>query len=135
MSKQPYTARQYREMLAAKGVMVPVQAGDPKQLWLLVRQEPTLEGPGCFFVTHGRNFDKFDKRPGFEILGHSWDRVTLTSAARRATEVCGPNYQPKFSIRPDADVPSKPYVENEGDDLDWSESASRLTSDKPPKSN
>ena len=128
MSKQPYTARQYREQLAAKGVMIPAEKGDPKQLWILVRMDPTDEVPGCFFVTHGANFDKFMARDNCDVIGHSWDRTDLTNAARRATEVCGPSYQPKFSVKPGSDVQPRPSVESEGDDLDWSESASRLTS-------
>lgn len=130
MSKQPRSAREYREKLAAMGVMLPADKGDPRQLWLLVRQDPTDQTPGCFFVTHGANFDKFDKRPGFEILGHSWDRSALTLSARRATEVCGPQYQPKFSVKPTDHVQKPDVAHEEGDDFDWSSEASRLAN--PP---
>lgn len=113
MSKQP---RRVREALARlRTQLVLPQDKNPNQLWCLVRQEPSDSGPGCFFVTHGRNFDKFDKRPGFEVIGHGFDRTALTAAAHSATLACGPAYQPKFSAHkateaapdaPDSDAPT-----------------------------
>lgn len=94
MSKQP---RKVVERLKAMKLLLPEGHQDPRQLWILVRQDPSDNSPGCFFVTHGMNFEKFDKRKGFEVIGHSFDKVALTQAARRATIVAGPSYQPKFS--------------------------------------
>ena len=94
MSKQPLkVVKKLRE----PELLLPPNSRDPRQLWLLVRQEPMDNSPGCFFVTHGRNYDKFNKRKGFEVLAHSFDRFALTIAARQATLAAGPNYQPKFS--------------------------------------
>lgn len=118
MTKQPHTAREWRERLAAKGVMIPAIAGDPKQLWLLVRQDPVNNEPGCFFVTHGLNFEKFSARPGFAVIGHSWDRQALHTAARRAAATCGPQYQPKFNIKPGTDTsPAVDPGEDPWDDI------------------
>lgn len=74
-----------------------VQAGDPRQMWILVRMDPHDGKQGEFFVTHGNNFEKFSKRKHFQVLAHSADRVAVTQAARRATEIAGPAYQPKTS--------------------------------------
>lgn len=95
MSKQPRKSREALER--AKTTLILPDQRDPRQLWLLVRQDPTDEGPGCFFVDHGMNFDKWRKRKGFEVLAHSYDKHALTAAARKATLACGPAYQPKFS--------------------------------------
>jgi hypothetical protein len=59
--------------------------------------DPMDGNKGEFFVTHSKNYDKFAKRQGFEVLGHGFDRGAMTLAARRATVECGEAYQPKFS--------------------------------------
>jgi hypothetical protein len=74
-----------------------VQAGDPRQMWLVVRMDPHDGKQGEFFVTHGNNYDKFANRKHFQVLAHSPDRVAVTQAARRATEIAGAAYQPKTS--------------------------------------
>lgn len=102
MSKQPLKVVQ---ALRKQKLLLPYNHQDMRQCWLLVRQDPTPEGPGCFFVTHSKNFSKFDKK-GFEILGHGFDRAALTMAARRATLECGPAYQPKFSAHWQGLLPS-----------------------------
>lgn len=121
MSKQPRSARDYIESLRAKGIMVPVTAGDPKQMWILVRADPTDRGPGCFLVSHAYNLKKYESKPGFEVLGWSPDRTALTLAARRATEVCGDSYRPRIKdpvketsnpSLPDPDEPD-PYLNRE----------------------
>lgn len=103
MSKQPYSSRDFQrrlvESLASKGISLP-ERRDPKQEWALVRQDPTDGAPGCFFVTHAQNIPKYQKRKGFEVICAGYDRQELTYMARRATKVCGPSYQPKFSVKP-----------------------------------
>lgn len=94
MSKQP---RHVRDRLDASKSLILPNTKDPRQLWLLVRQDPTDGQPGCFFVTHGRNYDKFAKRVGFEITMHSFDKIAIAQACNRATRACGPDYQPRHS--------------------------------------
>jgi len=96
MSKQPRHVRDSLERLKSGGFILP-GTQDLRQLWILVRQDPKENLQGCFFVTHGRNFNKFHKRPGFEVLAHSFDKSSLQAAARQATLTCGPQYQPQFS--------------------------------------
>lgn len=101
------------ERLKAAGFVFQTQAGDPRQQWILVRQDPQGNEKGCFFVTHAKNFETFDRRPGFEVLMRGNHRQELTDLARRATIVCGEAYQPKFSAHN-----QKPAVlpdEGEGD--------------------
>lgn len=86
-----------RKLAAFKTLILPPGHEDMRQLWILVRRDPTPESPGMFFVTHGQNYSKFSKRKGFEVLYHSFDRGALHMAANRATITAGPNYQPKFS--------------------------------------
>lgn len=113
MSKQPRSTREYIESLAAQGIMVPVQPGDPRQMWILVRQDPSDSSPGCFLVSHAHNLAKYKSKPGFEVLGWSHDRGALTLAARRATEVCGENYAPRIRSPDSRSVPLPDP--NEGD--------------------
>lgn len=105
MSKQPRRVRDALASLKSMGIQLPDEQ-NPLQLWLLVVMHPCDTGPGEVFVTHGKNFDKFDKKPGFEVIGHSYDRQTLTAAARRLTKQLGPNYTPKFSNANKAPTPS-----------------------------
>lgn len=120
MSKQPRSMREYIESLQSQGIMIPVQPGDPRQMWILVRQDPSDSSPGCFLVSHAHNLAKYKAKPGFEVLGWSYDRVALTLAARRATEVCGKNYAPRIrsQAKSDASLPDP----NEGDLYDNVES-------------
>lgn len=91
-------SRKSRERLRAlKPDLVLPEERDPRQLWILVRAEPTDTTAGCFFVTHGSNFEKFQNLKGFEPMFHSYDRHALTALAREYTLKAGPNYQPKFS--------------------------------------
>lgn len=119
MSKQPRHVRDNLERLKATGFLLP-GTQDARQLWIMVRQDPSNE-PGCFFVTHGRNFNKFHERPGFTVIAHSFDKSALQAAARQATLSCGPQFQPKFSAHkigtvekwtPDAG-PSAPTLEDD----------------------
>lgn len=96
MSKQARHVREHLARLKAQGIILP-EAQDPRQLWILVIMHPRDNSPGEVFVTHGKNFDKFTKRPGFEPIGRSFDRMALTEAARKLTKKLGPNYQPRFS--------------------------------------
>lgn len=98
MSKQKREVRDRLERLKAHGIVLPGQQ-DQRQLWLLVRKDPSDTSPGVFFITHGRNYEKFRKRPGFKVLGHSFDKEALQAARRRAEDVCGPNYRPLVSAR------------------------------------
>lgn len=97
MSKQPFEARERQRLLLAKSQLVTPQSQDLRQLWLLVRQDPADGRQGCFFVTHGQNYDKFRTRKGFEVLAHGFDKVAMTVACRQATLSAGPSYQPPDS--------------------------------------
>jgi hypothetical protein len=103
MSKQPLAVV---KKLRQQKTLVKLNDRDPRQLWLLIRQEPMDGNQGSFFVTHGRNFQKFEKRKGFSVIGHGYDKDALTAAARSATLACGPAYQPKFSAHKTAAKPS-----------------------------
>lgn len=96
MSKQPRKVRESLARLKANGIITPDQQ-DPRQLWLLVLMEPMNNRQGEVFVTHGANFKKFDKRPGFLVLGHGFDRGAMTQAARSATLAYGEAFQPPLS--------------------------------------
>lgn len=96
MSMQSRKVQEQLARLKKLGVLLP-EDRNPLQLWLLVVMHPHDNHSGEVFVTHGKNFDKFDKRAGFEVIGHGHDRSALTAAARKLTASLGPNYQPKFS--------------------------------------
>jgi len=96
MSMQSRKVQEQLARLKKLGVLLP-EDRNPLQLWLLVVMHPGDNHSGEVFVTHGKNFDKFDKRAGFEVIGHGHDRSALTSAARKLTISLGTNYQPKFS--------------------------------------
>ena len=108
MSKQPLASQQ-RLRLLRREIALP---GDPRQLWILVRMEPRDNAPGEFFVTHARNFEKFEKRPGFTVIAHSPDSAALAIACRRATQAAGPAYQPQHSAaRPENAPRSTPNMQ------------------------
>lgn len=96
MSNQSRKVKEQLARLKAQGVLLP-EDRNPLQLWLLVVMHPADNHSGEVFVTHGKNYDKFATRPGFEVIGHGHDRGALTSAARRLTITLGTSYQPKFS--------------------------------------
>lgn len=96
MSMQSRKVQEQLARLKKLGVLLP-EDRNPLQLWLLVVMHPGDNRSGEVFVTHGQNFGKFDKRAGFEVIGHGHDRGALTSAARKLTISLGTNYQPKFS--------------------------------------
>ena len=93
MSKQPLKVV---KALRKQKLLLPYNHQDMRQCWLLVRVEPSDRAPGCFFVGHSQNYQKYLAK-GFEVLGHGFDRTALTMAAHRATMECGPSFQPKFS--------------------------------------
>lgn len=113
MSKQPHASRE-RLRLLRQELALP---GDPRQLWLLVRMEPMDNRPGEFFVTHAKNFSKFEKRKGFAVIAHSHDRVALTIAANQATKAAGPAYQPKLSAFALSTQQAKPKPLPQGTDM------------------
>lgn len=96
MSKQSRAVQESLARLKAQGIITPDQR-DPKQLWILVIMHPMDGLQGEVFVSHGRNFEKFNTRKGFEIIGHGWDRGALTMAARKLTKSMGEAYIPPFS--------------------------------------
>lgn len=96
MSNQSRKVRDSLVRLKESGIITPEQR-DPRQCWLLVIMHPADTHSGEVFVTHAKNFDKFAKRKGFEIIGHGFDQGALTMAARKLTISLGANYQPKFS--------------------------------------
>lgn len=104
MSMQSRKVQEQLARLKKMGVLTPDQQ-NPLQLWLLVVMHPMDNNPGEFFVTHGKNFEKFSKRKGFEVIGHGFDRMALTSAARNLTKALGENYQPQFSAARKATPP------------------------------
>lgn len=112
MSNQPRKVREHLARLKAAGIIT-LEQRDPRQFWLLVQMEPMDGRQGEFFVTHAKNFSKFDKRKGFNIIGHGFDRGALTLAARSATESSGPAYQPPHSAwktplnRPQVEAPNE----------------------------
>ncbi len=108
MSKLPSKTRQHLANLKSQGIILPEQR-NPQQLWLLVVMHPSDTHSGEVFLTHGRNFDKFSNKPGFEVVAHGWDREDLNSAARKLRRTLGPNYQSKFSNPNPA--PTKPVVD------------------------
>lgn len=93
MSNQSRKVREQLARLKTAGLLLP-ESRDPRQCWLLVVMHPMDNSPGEVFLTHGRNFDKFEKRRGFEIVAHGWDREAMTKARRALTTRLGPNYQP-----------------------------------------
>lgn len=96
MSKQSRAVQEALARLKSQGILLP-EDRNPRQLWLLVIMHPGDSHSGEVFVTHGQNYDKFEKRKGFEVIGHGHDRGALTSAARKLTIRMGENYIPKFS--------------------------------------
>lgn len=96
MTKQPIKVRDHLLSLKNGGLILPEQK-DPRQLWLLVVLHPIDGHKGEVFITHAQNFSKFDNRPGFEIIAHSYDRDEIRNAQRRLTLRLGEAYQPKFS--------------------------------------
>lgn len=97
-----------------------------KDLWILVRMDPVDSAQGEFFVSHARNYEKYSKRKGFEVIAHSYDRAALTAACRRATQVAGPAYQPKFS----AFRKERPNLVGDNPDLSQAMPDSKLNSDE-----
>lgn len=117
MSKQPRHVRDKLE--TSKTSLILPHSQDMRQLWLLIRQDPTETSAGCFFISHGRNFKKFHNRKGFEVLGHSFDKSALQVAARHFTLTNGPQFQPKFSAHQSGTVtPWTPEEKEEGQSLD-----------------
>lgn len=96
MTKQPLKVRNALAKLKAQGILLP-EDRDPRQLWLLVIMHPMDGNRGEVFCTHGRNYDKFAKRRGFEVIGHGFDRSQITAAARKLSLSLGEGYQPEFS--------------------------------------
>lgn len=96
MSNQSRKVREHLARLKSQGILLP-EDRNPRQCWLLVVMHPTPNSPGEVFLTHGNNFDKFDKRPGFEIVAHGFDRGALTKARVALTSRLGTNYQPPKS--------------------------------------
>lgn len=112
MSNQSRKVQEQLARLKSQGLLLP-ESRDPRQCWLLVVMHPADTHSGEVFITHGKNFDKFDKRPGFEIIGHGWDRGVLMTACRKLTTRLGPNYQPKFSAFKQA--LNRPAVEDQSE--------------------
>lgn len=113
MSKQPRDARDKMERLRARSSIIRLGDRDPRQKWLIIRQDPTDGYPGCFFVSHGANEEKFAKRKGFEILGFTYELAEARALARRATIICGSSFQPKFSAHNEHRAPPKASVLSE----------------------
>lgn len=74
-----------------------INPGAKADLWIMIRMEPMDGLQGEFFVSHARNFPKYDKRKGFSVIAHSYDRGALTLACRQATLSAGEAYQPPHS--------------------------------------
>lgn len=110
-------SRKVKERLRKSKLLLPKGHQDMRQLWLLVRQEPADNRQGCFFVTHGGNYDKFAKRRGFEVMAHSFDKTALTIAARTATLQCGPAYQPPNSAHGQGHLPEPEPEPQDREDL------------------
>lgn len=110
MSKQPREARDRMERLKSKQALILPNQRNPRQKWLIIRQDPTDGSPGCFFVSHGANEEKFAKRKGFEILGYTFDRSEATALAHRATLICGASFQPQHSAHNENRAKRKPSV-------------------------
>jgi hypothetical protein len=51
-----------------------------------VYQARSGEAPPRYFLTHGRNFSKFDQRPGYRIIGHLKSRDDATACCRYHNE-------------------------------------------------
>lgn len=96
MSKQPRAVQEALARLKSQGIILPEER-NPRQLWLMVLMHPADTHSGEVFLTHGMNYEKFSKRPGFEVLGHGWDKGALQLAARKLTLTLGENYRSKFS--------------------------------------
>lgn len=127
MSMQSRKVQEHLARLKRLGVLLP-EDRNPLQLWILVVMHPGDDHSGEFFVSHGKNYEKFAKRKGFEVIGHGHDRMALTEAARKLTKTMGDNYLPAFSAARKAGVTppvsteepgaSSPATVDVADDLD-----------------
>ena len=108
-------ARAAQEALKkAKQLILPDQS-DPRQRWLLIRLWPTENRQGEFFLSHEKNFPKFDKDPRFKVHAVSSNRAYLSDLARKMTLQGGPAYQPPSSAVHRLPPPTGP--DPEGPDL------------------
>lgn len=105
MTKQPIKVRDKLAALKRGGLILPDERS-PLQAWLLIVMHPMDNRKGEVFISHARNGPKFDRRPGFEIIAHSFDKEAIQIAQRKLTLRLGEAYQPKHSAHAQARTPA-----------------------------